>query len=855
MAPGGRGFGAAFAAALGAGAGVGVGVAACAAAVALPLLGGTAQAATLSRIQPAGSARAARAAQAAVAPLRLAVTTVSPAYAQDGSTLTISGQVRNASSAAINGVSVQLWSSTTPLASRIDLVDYAHGSYVPAESAVPLAAPVATAQLDPGGSWTWTAHIPVSALGLRCFGVYPLTATVNDTAGADVATDPVPLPYWPTKAHACGAKSQPKPFPVSWIWPLIDTPHQGPCPGLLDNTLAASIAPRGRLHELLAIGSQYAAKAGLTWAIDPALLDNLQAMRHPYPVGGSPSCGPASQHPASARAAAWMAGLRKATAGQPVFVTPYADVDVGALASYGSPDLGLAFTDGDLIAHRALGRSASPASLPAGRQQLSALAWPPGGAASPSTLEKLAALHLSSVILTMPASSETAAVTPGAVRSYLTGIGTWLHVLLADHGLAALLASPAASSRRPGAAFEVSELFLAETAQIVAQAPSLVRPIVVTPPRRWDPSGQLASSLLSETVTAPWLSASTIGQIESQPDQRSGLPPYQATRGLSRRLLQGVARLDAQIALLQSIRVSPNTALYHAVFGIESSSWRGRNGKLAKVMLDRTQRYVDRQLGGLAIIGSPYVTLGGKVSTVPVVIRNTLGYSVRVKLVLHATNATVTLARPSVLVHAHSYSAPLRLIVHANGGGQGIIRLSLTSPGGAALPVHLVMHVKPTEFGAIVLVICAAVLAVFVIASAARALRHGRPEARAEEREVAEQRAQGEREEQAERAEPAPFGAGQFRAGQYEPAPVGPGPAGPAPGGPERLGPERLGPGPPNVTGGLGSGPLDTRGRLRYADNVVTDGPELRPADQPTADQPTADQESAAPGRRPTEER
>jgi len=826
-APGVRALGAGA----GAVAGVAAGLAACAAAVALPLLGGTAQAATVSRAQPTGPARAARAAQGAVAPLRLAVTTVSPAYAQDGRTLTISGQVRNASTTA-TGLTVQLWSSAAPLASRTDLVDYAHGTYVPAQSAVPLSAPIATAHLNPGGSWTWTAHIPVSVLGLRCFGVYPLTATVSDTAGTDLASDPVPLPYWPRSAHACGAKTQPKPFPISWIWPLIDTPRQGPCAGLLDNTLAASIAPGGRLNELLAIGSQYAAKAGLTWAIDPALLDNLQTMRHPYPVGGSPSCAGASQHPASARAAAWIAGLRKATAGQPVFVTPYADVDVGALASYGSPDLDLAFTDGDLIAHQVLGRSASPASVPAGHQELSALAWPPGGAASPSTLEKLAALRLSSVILTMPASSAAAAATPGAARSYLTGIGTWMHVLLADRGLATLLASPAAGSRRPGAAFGVSELFLAETAQIVAQAPGQVRPIVVTPPRRWDPPGQLASSLLSDTVTAPWLSASTVGQIESQPDQRSGLPPYQAGRGLSRRLLQAVSRLDAQIALLQSIRVGPNPILNHAVFGIESSSWRGRNGKLAEVMLDRTQRYVDRQFGGLAIIGSPYVTLGGKVSTVPVVIRNTLNYSVRVRLVLQATNATVTLARPVVLVHAHSYSTPLRLIVHASGSGSGIIRLSLTSPGHAALPVHLLMHVKPTEFGALVLVICAAVLAVFVIASAARALRHGRPAARAEKQERAEreqaEREEAEREERAVGGEPGAFGPGTY----------GPGPPNGAPG-------LAAGPG-----GGLSDDPLDARGQLRYADNVVTDGPELRPAGQATAGQ-----ESAAPGRRPTEER
>jgi hypothetical protein len=120
-------------------------VAAC---TASPLLAGTAQAAA------GGSAATARTAvHAASGPLRLTVTSVSPSYARFGGTVTITGRVRNVSGSALSGLTVQLWSSTRRLASRIDLVGYAHGTYLPPDPRlVPVAEP-AKRRLVAGHSW------------------------------------------------------------------------------------------------------------------------------------------------------------------------------------------------------------------------------------------------------------------------------------------------------------------------------------------------------------------------------------------------------------------------------------------------------------------------------------------------------------------------------------------------------------------------------------------------------------------------------------------------------------------------------------------------------------------------------
>jgi hypothetical protein len=697
-------------------------VAAAAGALALPLLAGS--------VSPAAAAPAHKGArgQPVAGPLVINVTSMSPSYAADGRTLTLSGRVRNVSRAAITGLTLQLNASAIPLASSAEVIDFAHGTLAPAEQ--PIAGQAhGVSRLGPGHAWTWTARVPVSALGLTCFGVYPLTAVVSDSAES-VTSYPVPLPFWPSKAGTCPAQPRPAPQPISWVWPLIDAPQQSPCPGmLLSNSLASAISPGGRLNYLVAVGRQYAAAAKLTWAVDPALLDNLRTMRTPYLVGTSPTCsGPARFRP-NANAAAWLTSLSKATAGQPLFVTPYGDVDISALVQNGNPDLAGAFADGRQVARKVLGRDPTPVAPPAvGKRDLSSIVWPAGGTASQAVEEKLAQLNVSTVMLTMPY-VPPGQPSPGAVTSVLTGLGTTLHVLLADHGISELLSSPAAASRQPGSIFGVSQLYLAETAELAAQWPGHPRGILVAPPRRWDPARSLASALLADTVHKPWLSPASTSQLAALSAKHATLPKPRPGRQLSGRLLNGVRKLDRRVRLLESIWVDPNPVLPRAVYGIESSRWRAGGGKTAAAMLANTSRYVQNQLSQLTIgVGKKlYVTLGGKETTVRVVIHNLSNYTVRIGVTPVATNCRVSNETGPVTIPARSFSGPVKLVVHADGTSTGTIVLSLTSTDGTRLPAKpLTMQVRPTDFGTVALVICAAALAVFVIASAARAIRTGR---------------------------------------------------------------------------------------------------------------------------------
>jgi hypothetical protein len=345
---------------------------------------------------------------------------------------------------------------------------------------------------------------------------------------------------------------------------------------------------------------------------------------------------------------------------------------------------------------------------------------------------------------------------------------------------------------------------------------------------------------------------------------------------LPAKLLRKVARLDRRIALLQSIRLQPDPALKRAVFSIESAAWRGRAVKHEWALLAHTSQYVESQLGrrGVFIRGGArhatyHVTFGGKTSTVPVAISNGLPYFVRVGLVVKATNAVVSGEPRSITIPPLSISS-IKLTVRVE-SNQGRIQLSLVAPphsplAGHPLPAYpLIILVHPTDFGTVALVICAAVLALFVIGSAVRAIRHGR----GEPEPAAAPPAHTDPPEPFELPEPPqpPAAAGPQALPPKSAKPGG----GPAPDEPTAVydsraaGPTRAAwpnspsgriapPDPPGTLAGGGRIPergfVDLGNRPEYTDSVGQDQSELTSAG-PTVN----DQEPAAPSRRATEER
>ena len=530
----------------------------------LAAAGGIAALAALASAAAAGGAAASSARPASPQQVTVAVTSISPQIARPGKRVTVSGIVSNPTGRPVADLAVQLWSSTARFTTRSQLASYAAGE-LPVDTPVTGAVDQLAGSLKPGATRHWTVTVPVATLGFASgFGVYPLAAQL-DSAGSPVADAYTFLPFWPGSARAAGLTH---PEQLAWIWPLIGQPEQAACHSLLNDGLAGSLASTGRLGGLLADGTSPAGlSASLTWAIDPSLLSSAALMTHSYQVGGTPTCTGTETRRASPAARAWLAEVHALAQQQDFFTTPYADVDMSALAHAG--------LDNDLARALSKGRevTASP-SLLGGVQRpanTARIAWPADGIADYGVLGSLAANGIGSVVLnsSMMPPRRPVRYTPSAITSTPDGVNAGLRVALADSTLTQVLADAPtaahtsyAATSSAAASFNTEQRFLAETAMIAAESPGLPRSVVITPPRQWNPAPGLARQLLAETDQAPWLRPASLSNLLAKhpgPGQvaRKQPPPQQAGPGeLHKSLLRKVRGLEAAIKV-QAQRARP----------------------------------------------------------------------------------------------------------------------------------------------------------------------------------------------------------------------------------------------------------------------------------------------------------
>ncbi len=700
----------------------------------------------LAGLAPAVAAGGAAAASPGVATsagprqVTVAITSISPQIARPGKRVTVSGTVTNPTGAVVSGLAVKLWSSSARFTSRSELASYAAGQ-LQVDSPVTGAVDQLAGPLRPGATRPWTITVRAGTLGFATgFGVYPLAAQL-DSAGSPVSDAYTFLPFWPGSARAAGLARREQ---VAWIWPLISQPEQAACHALRNDGLASSLASSGRLGGLLADGTgPDGVAAGLTWAIDPSLLANAALMTHRYQVGGTPLCTRTQTRPASPAARAWLAKVHALARQQDFFTTPYADVDVSALAHAGlGNDLAHALNKGREVAAGA--SQLGGVQRPAGRPRI---AWPADGIADYGVLGSLAANGIGAVVLNssmMPPKQPTA-VTPGAITTTPDGVNAGLRVALADSTLARLLASAptaahgASAAAAAAATFRTEQRFLAETAMIAAEDPGLPRSVVITPPRQWNPAPGLASALLQETDSAPWLRPASLssllarhprGQVARRPP-----PPQEHGPGeLHRSLLRKVRVLEAAIRLQASVLGQPaDRYLSGAVAAIESSAWRGDPAE-ARRLLSEVSAFVAARFHLVHIIGSGgkvksslQVTLTGKSGSVPVSIVNKMGQPVTVRLLVQAPASRLTiLYKPTPITIPKFEQKTLAVKVRSSVAGSTNVKLSLLTPDGRPLPGPAAqVTVDATHFGTEALVIIAVACGLFVVASAVRAVRRG----------------------------------------------------------------------------------------------------------------------------------
>jgi hypothetical protein len=670
--------------------------------------------------------------------LTLSIEGVSPNFAIPASTVRVSGTLTNHTGSAIASAAIQLLTSPQVFFTRSDMDSFArgHGALFLQQAGTPFV----TGRVANGASVRWTVSFSPALAGYSGFGVYPVEVSAATNGSSSQATDRTLLPFWPEKGAA-------KPLDTAWIWPLIDRPQQGACSQTLaTNSLAASLGAVGRVGSLLAAGQRWTERDHLTWALDPALLSDVNVMTQRYKVGGSSECTGAKHLPASSAATDWLSTLRDATAGQPVLLTPYADADVSALTHAGMDrNLRTAYRLSESVAGKILSPPSGITETGTGDGGTAAIAWPAGGVADASVATSLASNGgIRTLVLSSGELPPVDAPFDNALDATTTGIGTRMGVLLADSGITGVLAAASASSPA-GSQFAAEQNFLAETAMITAEAPYLKRSLVVAPPRRWNPSAAEANALLSLTGAAPWLrpvGLSSLAAAAGHVATRQALPGTRVSRAeLGAGFLGQVSAVDSSAALYKDLLYQPSASLLDsldaAVTATTSTAWRGPGiadglgalGKLANHLSDAEEK--------VQIITGKKILLAGASGDTPVSVQNLLPLPVQVKVVATVpAGSQLSVGKfNDLLLVPPMKTGTVRMPVHSTAIGTTTIQLQLATKNGSPLTwTAQSLSVQATRYGRALLVLIAAALGVLVLTSVARWVRRWLRDGKADDR-------------------------------------------------------------------------------------------------------------------------
>ncbi|HEU4674713.1 MAG TPA: DUF6049 family protein [Motilibacteraceae bacterium] len=667
-------------------------------------------------------------------PLQVVLDSLTPPVPRPKGRLAVTGHVVNAGNATVKNVSVRLRLSRVKVVSRGDLAALAAGRSV--RDGSPIGLPGTSADvgdLVPGASAPFTLTVALDDLRLGTLGVFPLSVEARGVraGGQDggslrrLGITRTFLPWAPDPLEAV-------PTRLAWVWPLADVPHRRVDGVFVDDALAASLAPGGRLEGLV----QGATGRPVTWLVDPMLLDDARAMSQGYRVaassgggsaaGGSPGQGgqaaPAPEQGTGGTAArAFLSDLVAATGTADVVALPFGDPDVRALLAAGQVSV--------LPAAVARGRATATDVL--GRPVPSAVAAPPGGFASQAELEALRAAGSDAVLLDGRALPSTSPGTPTG-RATVTVGGAAEPVALWDPTLSQLVSTAPSG---PGGELLARQRFLAETEMVTAESPGVQRTVVIAPPHDWDVDPQRAAQLLSLTASAPWLTLVTLSEalavpppdVDRGPLVTAPPPPAGDDEGAGpgdparatplptdyvRAVGTTVARGQSAAAVLQDptpVRTSYQVEGERLVSAaLRSDLRRGR------ALLEQTRSALAARIDAVRILPAS-ATLGSSAADIPVTVVNDLDQPVTVKVAFFSGSPRLTVRPPGPVTVAPGSKARVLVPVTARANGVVDVSARLLTPAGDPLGDAVAVRVRIAQYGpAGVLVTAGAALLLFL---------------------------------------------------------------------------------------------------------------------------------------------
>lgn len=634
-------------------------------------------------------------------PVTIAITSLTPLAPLATDTLTLTGTVANTSGETVLGVTVRLRVGGEPLADRKTLVDISNGTSSPNGSGVGGTRTPPIADLRPGQTAPFILTVPMATLALGSAGVYLLAVEAQSDPGdgnlTRVGLGRTFLPWLPSPAET----------PVTGLvtlWPLTDTPAVDSDGVLLNDQIPRDVSPGGRLRVLVDAGSPHG--SALTWLVDPALLETVDAMTSGYRVheGNQLVAGTASD-----QAATWLDAVRRVTAQSAVLALPYACPDDVALVR------------GSMVREvvRAITSAAPRSSATLRHPVVSTLAWPDNGFVDEPTLRAISDAAPLAVLVSGSQLRSESDFTPTGLTTLPSSVGSGTAVI-SDPALSSIAAGTHESAAD---ILQARQRLISDLALIGLELPATQRTVVIAPPLQWSSNSAFLTEMLTAITTVPWVRPTSLPALlgaEPSSVPRTLKPyPSSATKAeLNSDYVSRIAAAQTSTTLVSDVIAGSavTTAAINESLARSASSAFRADRALGLALIASARADVSRMLSGVRIVSKGSVTLPGDTGFIPISIANTLDSPVTVSLSIQATPSVrlSTSAIEPVTVPAQSTTL-VEVPARVTGSDPVSLTVRLTAPGGAAFGAPAQMQVGSSAYSRAAAWVVGAAFAVLVI--------------------------------------------------------------------------------------------------------------------------------------------
>jgi hypothetical protein len=651
----------------------------------------------------------------------ITLTSISPSLPTRDGTITLKGRVTNTSKDPLVRLQALFWRDQSPITDADGL-----------ESALDSDSnqPVGSRRYEKPGEFQdlYTPDQPDLAPGRSAS--FTVTAAVSDLAlaptdgvylvGVHVLQNGVRVAVARTRVFVPVLSKEPQRSLQEATLVVLDSRPSWLGPGLLsDDHLARDVGPGGRLRVLL----DAAALRDASYAVDPALVAELETMRSGYSVrtadgGTTPGQG-------QAEATRWLADLAALRSSHDGYRLLFGSPDVAALAHAHQTDA--------LAAAAAAGRRVEAT------EDLPLLVMPADGAADAATLQASAALEPRAVLL-----SDSATRGAGPLLRSSTGTPVLTYVA------GALGGGPGPDPRDDAVHIQQRSLATSwvETTSAEGAGPAQVHLV------------ETKAQATSGRSDPPWTKTAPLSTVlDRTPSRWDGELHYPASAAgdeLKPSQVNAAARLASSARTWQDLLVDGDAAKASgdaATARAVSASWRGHRGASAAYLAPQQASIDTRLTTQVRISSSPKASTTAQHGVVfPITIRNDLApegnggtgdpAAIRVRLAFESdysgrlTIAPIEAGTIGVLAPRSGFTGNAEVTARANGTVPVVAQLYTESGRKVGRPVTIEVRVTQNGTTGWAIVVIAGI--VLVVSTTWRIRQRGRERARSEAAEAAE---------------------------------------------------------------------------------------------------------------------